>query len=171
MLDMSSSRQATPQDLIHLRTALEVGTKSQNASYYGVGAIIVDRHGSLISSGFTGEKVPGFLERESSLHAEEAAILKAQQLGRSILSATMYSTMEPCSRRKSGREACSNIIIRSGLSRVVFGAHEPYHPDLDIVCEGKKLLLDAGLTVLNVKELEEECLKAVLANRKGDTAR
>ncbi|MBN8548511.1 MAG: hypothetical protein J0M12_04270, partial [Deltaproteobacteria bacterium] len=80
--------------------------------------------------------------------------------------ATLYSTLEPCSKRLSGLECCSSRIISSGIARVVFGVREPFDSRLQIHCCGEERLREAGIEVLQFFELEERCLAAV---KRGDT--
>ena len=60
-------------------------------------------------------------------HAEEEAIQKALHAGCSLHGATIYSSMEPCSTRKSKPLSCSALILHHGLQRVVFATYEPSH--------------------------------------------
>lgn len=60
---------------------------------YSVGALIVTRDGQIFE---------GYSRKTSDInHAEEEAILAAQQAGAQLEGATIYSSMEPCSTRSS----------------------------------------------------------------------
>ena len=52
------------------------------------------------------------------------------------------------------------------MLRVVYGAREPYDPQLDIVCRGQELLVEAGIEVVQFLELESKCLEAVLSKER-----
>ena len=86
-----------------------------------VGCVIVSPHGELVGRGHT--LGPG------EDHAEIAAALDAQARGHSVVGATLYSTLEPCSFH--GRTpACSRSIAARGIGRVVIGMRDP-HPRVD----------------------------------------
>lgn len=67
----------------------------------------------------------------------------------------MYTTMEPCSVRKSGGYPCANRIIEAGMGAVYLGVAEP--ADF-VVCESTQKLSDAGIKVVRVQGLEDQCL-------------
>ena len=77
--------------------------------------------------------------------------------------ASIYTTLEPCSVRKSGSRPCADRIIEAGFARVYVGVLEP--GDF-VVCEGTQRLLDAGIEVVLVEGLEEECLSVARGERK-----
>jgi deoxycytidylate deaminase len=56
----------------------------------------------------------------------------------------MYTTMEPCSVRLSGNRSCTSRLIEAGVACVVVGEGEPSN---FVVCEGTKLLRQAGIKV------------------------
>ncbi|MDR2894330.1 MAG: dihydrofolate reductase family protein [Alistipes sp.] len=106
---------------------------------YMVGAVIVAADGSEFD-GYTGETDP-------LNHAEEEAIAKAVAAGTSLKGATLYSTIEPCSRRVSKPVACTDLIIQHDMSRVVFALREP---DRFVRCEGVRRLTEAGIEVSEI---------------------
>ena len=64
--------------------------------------------------------------------------------------------MEPCSVRLSGLAPCSTALIKAGVRRCFIGVGEPS----DFVeCEGERQLREAGIEVVRVVGLEEECLE------------
>jgi 5-amino-6-(5-phosphoribosylamino)uracil reductase len=103
---------------------------------YRVGAVLVTTDGSIFD-GYTGESAP-------ENHAEEEAIDKAVAAGVDIRGATLYSTIEPCTARKSKPRSCTERIIEGGIERVVFSLREP---DRFARCEGVRQLTDAGVEV------------------------
>jgi diaminohydroxyphosphoribosylaminopyrimidine deaminase/5-amino-6-(5-phosphoribosylamino)uracil reductase len=115
--------------------------------------------GERFISGFTGEETYEDGGPISLPHAEEIALKKAVSVA-DLPAWTLYSTLEPCSERSSGREACATRIINSGIRRVVFGAREPYDPVLKIRCRGESFLRAAGVEVVQISEFEAECLRA-----------
>ena len=116
---------------------------------FAVGAVIVGPAG-LLASGYSRDTDPW-------VHAEESALLRATgDLG----AATLYSTLEPCSKRNSRPHAtCVNLIIAAGIPRVVIAWREP---DIFVTCEGIALLTAAGVEVV---ELPEFAAAAQEANR------
>lgn len=84
---------------------------------YSVGAVLVTLDGQEFD-GYTGETDP-------TNHAEEEVIAKALAAGADLKGGTIYTTIEPCTKRKSKPESCSPLIIRHGLARSVFGLKEP----------------------------------------------
>jgi diaminohydroxyphosphoribosylaminopyrimidine deaminase / 5-amino-6-(5-phosphoribosylamino)uracil reductase len=124
---------------------------------YSVGAIIVGADGSEISRGFSRENDP-------VTHAEESALGKlsltrprlfdARLPDPRLRGATIYSTLEPCAQRNSRPRTCSQLIIASGLRRVVFAWREPSLFVADAA--GRDLLGQAGLEVTELAELAAE---------------
>ena len=111
---------------------------------YSVGAIIVAADGTELARGHSREDDP-------SVHAEEAALAKLDPDHPQLPGATLYSTLEPCSRRASRPVPCAQLIRASALRRVVVAWREPGLFVAD--CEGVELLEQAGLTVLECPEL------------------
>lgn len=101
-----------------------------------VGCVIVSPTGSVIGHGHT--QGPG------EHHAEIAAAHDAERHGHSVVGATLYSTLEPCSFH--GRTpACSRSIAARGVARVVIGMRDP-HPRVD--GQGIAILREAGVEVI-----------------------
>ena len=106
---------------------------------FSVGAVIVDAAGTELSRGFSREG------GDPMAHAEEAALAKLSPGEPRLAGATIYSTLEPCSQRKSRSRTCTELIIASGLARVVIAWREPARVVAD--AQGYELLSRAGLTV------------------------
>jgi pyrimidine deaminase RibD-like protein len=106
-------------------------------SAYSVGAVIVTADGAELSRGFSREDDP-------HAHAEESALAKLAADHQGLRGATIYSTLEPCSQRKSRPRTCTQLIIAAGIARVVIAWREP---SLFADCQGVELLRRAGLTV------------------------
>ena len=100
-----------------------------------VGCAIVSPQGELLGRGHT--LGPG------EDHAEIAAARDASARGFTVVGATLYSTLEPCSFH--GRTpACASSIAARGVARVVIGMRDP-HPRVD--GEGIRILREAGVLV------------------------
>jgi len=133
---------------------------------YCVGAIVT-LGGAWVADGFSREN------NDPHVHAEEAALGKLDRtdLHRTDLGgATLYSSLEPCSVRRSRDRSCTELILESGIRRVVFALREPL---LLADCEGAELLQAAGIDVVEVAELgpavEEVNARVLLRQgQKGD---
>jgi len=101
-----------------------------------VGCVIVNGRGDVLGVGHT--LGPG------EAHAEVAAALDAQARGHSVIGATLYSTLEPCSFH--GRTpACAASIASRGIATVVTGMRDP-HPRVNGA--GVGILRSAGVHVI-----------------------
>jgi diaminohydroxyphosphoribosylaminopyrimidine deaminase/5-amino-6-(5-phosphoribosylamino)uracil reductase len=113
---------------------------------YSVGAVIVDEHGNEISRGYS-------RELDARVHAEEAALSKLPANDPRLPSATLYSTLEPCSERRSRPLTCTRLILAAGIGRVVVAWREPGLFVAD--GQGTEMLEAAGVTVIEVPEFAE----------------
>ncbi|GIF22281.1 diaminohydroxyphosphoribosylaminopyrimidine deaminase/5-amino-6-(5-phosphoribosylamino)uracil reductase [Actinoplanes tereljensis] len=114
----------------------------RSATAFAVGAVLVDEHGTEIAAGWSRDTDP-------LVHAEESALAKATGDPR-LPAATLYSTLEPCSKRTHRPDAtCAALILAARIPRVVIAWREP---DVFVTCEGVALLIAAGVEVLEVPE-------------------
>jgi diaminohydroxyphosphoribosylaminopyrimidine deaminase/5-amino-6-(5-phosphoribosylamino)uracil reductase len=113
---------------------------------YSVGAVIVDETGEEIATGYSRENDP-------HVHAEESALAKLDPADPRLDGATIYSTLEPCSQRKSRPVPCAQLILASGIRRVVIAWLEPSLFVAD--CQGRELLEAAGVTVAELPEFAD----------------
>lgn len=116
---------------------------------YSVGAVIVDADGVEVSRGYSRETDP-------KVHAEEAALEKIDiaEFRNVLAGATIYSTLEPCSERASRPKSCSQLILESGIGRVVSAWREPSLFVAD--AQGVERLRAAGVDVVELPEFEVE---------------
>lgn len=106
-----------------MRLAIEQAERArgQTGDNPWVGCAIVDADGQVLGLGYT--RGPG------EHHAEISAAADAASRGHSIVGATLYSTLEPCSFH--GRTpACANAIVTRGLRRAVTAVRDP-NPRVD----------------------------------------
>jgi diaminohydroxyphosphoribosylaminopyrimidine deaminase / 5-amino-6-(5-phosphoribosylamino)uracil reductase len=154
------SQPATPDaDIQWLGKAIELsGHCAPSASAFSVGAVIVAGDGRLIGAGYS-------RERSQADHAEEVALDRAAAAGLESLfpGATLYSSLEPCAARASRPVPCAELIIASGIRRVVIAWREP---PLFVPGGGADLLRDAGVRVDELTELAPAA-KAVNAHLLG----
>ncbi|MEU5869851.1 deaminase [Nonomuraea sp. NPDC047529] len=136
---------STEQDRRWLRTAISLSHQcppSQTA--FSVGAVIVDGHGNEISRGYS-------RETNAHVHAEEAALAKLPADDPRLKTATLYSSLEPCTQRRSRPKTCTQLILEAGIPRVVIAWKEP--PTFVVDANGTEALTAAGVTVIALPEL------------------
>ena len=120
-----------------MRMAVEQSRRSVPcATAYRVGAVVVTADGEIFA-GYTHESRP-------TSHAEQEAVDKALRAGAGLRGATIYSSMEPCTSRKSEPESCSQLIVRHGFARAVFALFEP---ECLAHCDGASYLRSCGVRV------------------------
>jgi riboflavin-specific deaminase-like protein len=112
---------------------------------FSVGAVIVDAAGREIARGYSRERDP--LD-----HAEEVALAKVTPGDPRLAGATIYSSLEPCSQRKSRLHPCAALIRAAGIPRVVYAWREPI---LFVDGHGVEELRAAGIDVVEVPALAE----------------
>ncbi|MGW5191970.1 deaminase [Kribbella sp. NPDC004138] len=125
---------------------------------FSVGAIIVSTDGEVIATGYSREGDPHD-------HAEETALAKVEDDPR-LLSSTIYTSLEPCSKRSSHPQTCTQLILAAGIPRVVLAWREP---NIFVDCEGAELLRAAGCEVIEIPDLAP-AVRAVNAHLLDDSA-
>lgn len=138
---------ATDTDRAWLEQAIDLSRQCPpSTTAFSVGAILVDADDAELARGYSREV-------DEHVHAEEAALGKLDADVRRLEGATIYSSLEPCSRRKSRPRTCTQLILAAGLARVVFAWREPATFVAD--ARGAELLAQAGVEVVEVPELAE----------------
>ncbi|GIJ43639.1 hypothetical protein Val02_05250 [Virgisporangium aliadipatigenens] len=131
-------------DLAWLAHAIEVSRSAPPVpARYAVGAVVVDRLGQALSTGYTGEDDP-------QQHAEEAALAKLAGRPVDLAGATVYTSLEPCTTRRSRPVGCARLILAAGITRVVLAWREPA---LFADCEGVATLRRHGVEVVELPAL------------------
>lgn len=155
---MTTPEDTSSDDHAWLREAIGLSRNCPPASgAYSVGAVVVDGDGQEIARGWSRETDP-------HVHAEEAALARIAPHDSRLPGATLYSTLEPCSRRASRPRTCTQLILAAGIGRVVIAWREP---DLFVAdAQGAELLRDAGVEVVELADLAEEA-RAVNAHLAG----
>jgi diaminohydroxyphosphoribosylaminopyrimidine deaminase/5-amino-6-(5-phosphoribosylamino)uracil reductase len=142
--------QPTTEDRQWMEVAIELAHRcSPKESAYSVGAVIVDEHGREMSRGYSRES-------DEHVHAEEAALAKLSNGDPRLKKATIYSTLEPCSERKSRALGCTQLILNAGIPRVVMAWREPSLFVAD--CQGYELLRSAGVTIVEISDLAQRAM-------------
>jgi diaminohydroxyphosphoribosylaminopyrimidine deaminase/5-amino-6-(5-phosphoribosylamino)uracil reductase len=140
--------QSTPADYKWMRVVIELARLCPpSPSAFSVGAVIVDQNGNEISRGYS-------RETDSHVHAEESALAKLSSDDPRLKASTIYSTLEPCSQRKSRPRSCTQLILEAKIPRVVIAWREPSLFVAD--CQGYELLADAGVEVVEIPDLADE---------------
>ncbi|HTZ54452.1 MAG TPA: deaminase [Candidatus Acidoferrum sp.] len=124
-----------------LRAAIELSRNappSQEA--FSVGSVIAAPDGTVLATGYS-------RERGARSHAEQVALEKAAELRLDLRDATLYTSLEPCSVRKSDPRACAGRILDAGIHRVVFALREP---STFVQGHGADVLTDAGVEVIEL---------------------
>lgn len=130
-----------------MQIALDQAAKCPpSESAYSVGSVIVDRHGDVVTKGYS-------RETKSYVHAEEVALARALYRKADLEGATIYATMEPCGRRLSGRKPCAVRILEAGIRRVVYALGEP---PVFVEATGADNLKEEGLTLIHLPEFAEQ---------------
>ncbi len=119
-----------------------------SATAFSVGAVLASPDGTVLSTGYSRERAPAD-------HAEEVALARlglpgADALAADLGGATLYSSLEPCASRASRPVPCADLIIASGIGRVVIAWREP---PLFVPGGGAGRLSAAGVAVEIMDEL------------------
>ncbi|MFI6566768.1 dihydrofolate reductase family protein [Streptomyces sp. NPDC050534] len=115
---------------------------------FSVGAVIVAADGTELARGHSREG------GDPVVHAEEAALAKLGPADPRLASATVYSSLEPCTRRASRPKPCARLILDAGVRRVVTAWREP---DTFVAgADGSGLLAARGVEVVVLEEHEEQ---------------
>lgn len=155
------SKVITTEDAVHIKwmkKAINISWLSNPVeSAYCVGCVIINNSNSearCLSTGYSRE-LPG------NTHAEECALKKLANISHKGTKLDMYTTMEPCSKRLSGNTPCCNNIISANVIKNVYvGATEPENL---VQCNGVKLLQQAGIHVISVRDPKNTIKSACLA--------
>lgn len=137
----------TPADRAWMQRAVDLSALCPPVAHaYSVGAVIVSADGRELANGYSRETDP-------HIHAEESALAKLEGTPdhHKLKDATLYSTLEPCSQRRSRPKPCAELILTSGLRRVVIAWREPSLFVGD--CIGVEMLEAAGVTVREIADL------------------
>jgi diaminohydroxyphosphoribosylaminopyrimidine deaminase/5-amino-6-(5-phosphoribosylamino)uracil reductase len=139
---------ATSVDYKWMRVAIELAHQCPpSLGAYSVGAVIAGQDGEEISRGYS-------RETDRHVHAEESALAKLPHDDPRLKTATIYSTLEPCSQRKSRPRTCTQLIIAAGIPRVVLAWREPSLFVAD--CQGYEILIAAGVVVVEIPDLAQD---------------
>jgi diaminohydroxyphosphoribosylaminopyrimidine deaminase/5-amino-6-(5-phosphoribosylamino)uracil reductase len=150
-VEADAERGELPADQQWMELALELARRCPpSESAYSVGAVVVAADGTELARGYS-------RDTDAHNHAEESALGRASTCSGLGEGATLYSTMEPCSRRRSRPRGCAQLIVDTGIRRVVTATREPALFVAD--CQGYSLLEAAGVEVIELPRLAAQALK------------
>src|SRR3989344_6969410 len=122
-----------------------------------VGAMLVSGSGEIISAGRK-SLAPGL--KGFSVHAEHQAIDEGiYDLDQKTV---LITTLEPCTSKDYRRQSCSELIVKSGIKQVVFGAYDnsptcrPHNGEKYLQSQGIKTAYFEGLNERIAKELMDK---------------
>ncbi|MEV7690089.1 dihydrofolate reductase family protein [Streptomyces bungoensis] len=139
--------EVTAADRHWLRTACELAALCPpSRTAFSVGAVVVAADGTELARGHSREG------GDPVVHAEEAALAKTDPADPRLAGATVYSSLEPCSRRASRPAPCARLIVGAGVRRVVTAWREP--DTFVTAADGTGVLVDAGADVVLLPEFE-----------------
>lgn len=119
-----------------MQLSIDLGKRSisEGGTKPNVGVVIV-RDGTVLGASYRSETGPGN-------HAEYGLI---EKLGKSNLAGTtLFTTLEPCSRRNAPKRPCAHHLVEAGVHTVYIGM---YDPNPVIYREGWRILRDAGVVL------------------------
>lgn len=126
-----------------LELAIDLSRRcSRSDAAFSVGAVLV-RAGRVVATGYS-------RDQRQHEHAEEAAIRRAREAGEVLDGSVIYSSLEPCASRASGRIACCDRIADAGIRRVVFASTEP---PIFVPGQGARRLVALGIEVVQIADL------------------
>ncbi|MFD5408105.1 dihydrofolate reductase family protein [Streptomyces griseorubiginosus] len=115
---------------------------------FSVGAVVVAADGTELARGHSRES------GDPVVHAEEAALAKIDPDDPRLASATVYTSLEPCTHRASRPAPCARLILDAGVRRVVTAWREP---DTFVTgADGTGLLTGQGVDVVVLSDHEDE---------------
>ena len=107
------------EDKKRLLLAITLSTKCEPVKdAFSVGAMVYDAEGNLVTTGYSREV-------GARSHAEEVALIRAEEAQKSVVGGTIYSSLEPCGERASSNKTCTQRIVEAGITKVVFALREP----------------------------------------------
>jgi pyrimidine deaminase RibD-like protein len=151
LTDAGAEHILVPQDRQFCEKAVELAKKSvaEDGGLHPYVGVVVVKDGKILATGYRGESGAGD-------HGEYCALKKIDEnVDKVDLSGcTVYTTLEPCSKRKPTKKPCATRLITAKATRVVSGM-----PDKDKEVYGLSSLAEAGIRIgLFPNDLMQELL-------------
>lgn len=152
-------------DFMHRALALAERGRGQVEPNPMVGCVLVSPEGEILGEGWH--------EKYGSNHAEVNALLDAEKRGNSVVGATAYVTLEPCS-HYGKTPPCALALVKARVARVVAAMSDPFP---EVSGKGFNILKEAGISVSvgvgeeEARRLNAPYLKLVTAVRPWVTAK
>lgn len=120
-----------------------------------VGCLIIRDNGEIIGEGYK-RIVPG---TAMLMHAERVALDKA---GKDARGATLITTLEPCISLSKNQvfDSCANMIIYSGIKRVVYGLLDSALPNSEM--RRRKCFTENHVSLEQYEDLNEIILRELM---------
>jgi diaminohydroxyphosphoribosylaminopyrimidine deaminase/5-amino-6-(5-phosphoribosylamino)uracil reductase len=137
---------ADDADRRHLLAAVELSRRCPpSTTAFSVGALVVAADDQVIATGYSRED-------GDRGHAEEIALAKLEPGDPRLATATLYSSLEPCSERASRPRTCTELVLAAGLPRVVIAWREPA---TFVHADGAARLRREGVEVVEIADLAD----------------
>ncbi|MBQ6108229.1 MAG: bifunctional diaminohydroxyphosphoribosylaminopyrimidine deaminase/5-amino-6-(5-phosphoribosylamino)uracil reductase RibD [Thermoguttaceae bacterium] len=152
-------------DFMHRALALAERGRGRVEPNPMVGCVLVSPEGEVLGEGWH--------EKYGTNHAEVNALLDAEKRGNSVVGATAYVTLEPCS-HYGKTPPCALALVKARVARVVAAMSDPFP---EVSGKGFKILEEAGISVSvggggeEARRLNAPYLKLVTAGRPWVTAK
>lgn len=126
------------QDIRFMKMAIDLAkrSKSEGSGAHPLVGAVATMGSRLLGKAFRGEKDLGD-------HAEYT-LLEKHLRKKSVVGATVYTTLEPCTARNHPKVPCAKRLVERGVSRVVIGMLDP---NQNICGRGIRLLRKAGIAI------------------------
>lgn len=111
---------------------------------YSVGAVIIDTHNNILSTGYSREC--------NKMHAEEVAFYKLQNYH---IQYAIYTSMIPCSNRLSNSISCLELCIKYNIKIIYYGFIEPY---VFTKNKTKDIIDNIGIDLVYIRDFYKEVL-------------
>ena len=134
-----------------MRRSIDLGKQSRAESPRKpmVGVVIV-KDGALLGESFRGDYAEG-------VHAEAGLIRRLTDLGVDLSGASVFTTLEPCTRRNHPKIPCARRLIDTDVGAVYIGM---YDPNPVIYRAGWKMLRDAGVKLFDYPDELRELIES-----------
>lgn len=133
---MTTTKNASNREVMKLAIIEARKCRSTDKQDPLVGAVVVDKQEEIMGTAYRGELKEGE-------HAEYT-LLERKLHTQTLAGATVYTTLEPCTKRGEGKLPCAERLIDRKVARVVIGMLDP---NREISGDGVRKLQAAGIKI------------------------